>query len=265
MGQGTQRIDRPTIIGLALLLLPLTTMWHEIGGHVVACVVQGGHVATLGAFYVECNGLSRIPNVVVACAGVVMDALLSVIAFRLWRRARGDLARLVLWYIWVEKAFVAAGYLCFSGVSGAGDLGPGSDGGIGPLPMPLLWRGAELVIGVILYIFIVRGAIRALTAMLGDAAATKPARVAIAHLYYVTLGVVAVLIGLLNPVGLAITIMSAAASSFGGNAGYISIGYAVPSGDMLRPFMIDRHWLLIAAGALVSIVFALVLGPSVRF
>ena len=70
------------------------------------------------------------------------------------------------------KAFVAAGYFCFSGATGVGDLGPGASGGIGPLPLPYLWRAAELGVGIVAYVLLVRVAIRPLTTMLGDSAAT---------------------------------------------------------------------------------------------
>jgi hypothetical protein len=33
-----QSLDLPPVLGLGLLLMPLTTMWHEIGGHAVACI-----------------------------------------------------------------------------------------------------------------------------------------------------------------------------------------------------------------------------------
>ncbi len=87
----------------------------------------------------------------------------------------------------------------------------------------------------------------------------------IAHGYYATIGVAAVLVGLLNPIGIFITIMSAAASSFGGNAGMISVGFAVPGGPTTKPFVIRRNWAIVAAGALLLIGFALVLGPSEHF
>jgi hypothetical protein len=265
MADETQRVDLGTIIGLGMVLMPMLTMWHEIGGHAVACAVQGGHIKTIGAFYVDCDGLARVPNVLVACAGVFVDSILALVAFALWRRARGDLARLTLWLVWVTKAFVAAGYLCFSGATGVGDLGPGVGGGIGPLPLPYLWRAAELGVGIVAYVILVRAAISTLTAMLGDAAATGPARRVIAHGYYATIGVAAVLVGLLNPIGIFITIMSAAASSFGGNAGMISIGFAVPGGPTTKPFVIRPNWAIIAVGAVVLVGFGLILGPSEHF
>jgi hypothetical protein len=265
MADEAQQLDLSTIIGLGLLLMPALTMWHEIGGHAAACAVQGGHVATIGAFYVDCEGLSGAARVLVSASGVIVDTVLALVAFALWRRATGDMARLTLWLIWVTKAFVAAGYFCFSGATGVGDLGPGVSGGIGPLPSPYLWRATEFVVGVAAYALLVRAAIRTLTAMLGDAAATGPARRVIAHGYYATIGVAAVLVGLLNPIGLFITIMSAAASSFGGNAGMISIGFAVPRGSTTKAFVIARRWVIIAAGVAVFVGFAWVFGPSRHF
>jgi hypothetical protein len=265
MANETQRVDLVTIVGLGMLLMPVLTMWHEIGGHAAACAVQGGHVATIGAFYVACEGLSGVARLLVSCAGVMVDTILALVAFALWRRARGDLARLTLWLIWVTKAFVAAGYFCFSGATGVGDLGPGAGGGIGPLPLPYLWRIAELAIGVVTYVLLVRAAIRTLTAMLGDSAMTGTTRRVIAHGYYATIGVAAVLVGLLNPIGIFITIMSAAASSFGGNAGMVSVGFAVPGGPTTKPFVIRRNWAIVAIGAVVLAGFAWVLGPSEHF
>ncbi len=265
MTDESQHVNSATIVGLGLLLMPMLTMWHEVAGHAATCAVQGGHVTTLGAFYVNCEGWSGMPRLLVSVAGVMVDSVLAVVVFGLWRRARGDMARLTLWLVWVTEAFVAAGYFCFSGVTGVGDLGPGVGGGIGLLPLPYLWRAVELAAGIAAYLLLVRAAIRALTAMLGDAAATGPARRVIAHGYYATIGVAAVLVGLLNPIGILITIMSAAASSFGGNAGMISIGFAVPRGSATKPFVIGRSWAIIAVGVVVFVGFAFALGPSRQF
>lgn len=257
-----QRVDWLTMAGWGMLLMPLLTMWHEIGGHAAACVLQGGNTAAVGAFYVQCEGLSRWPDALVAVAGVLVNMALSLVAVLLWRRARSDHARLVLWLVWVAEAFVAAGYLCFSGITGAGDLGTAPAGSLYWLPMPLAWRMGEIVVGIFSYSLVVRAGIRALSAMLGTGAETRPARRRIAHPFYLASGLGAVLVGLLNPVGLFITIMSAAASSFGGLAGFISIGYAARGLDAPRVFIIQRNWMVIAVGALTLLIFAAVLGPK---
>ena len=259
------RIDPVTIIGLGLILLPVLTMWHEIGGHAATCIALGGKVTTIGAFYVECDIMGTIGKRLVACAGISVDTILSLAAWQLWLRARGDLARLVLFYVMIGKGFVAAGYFLFSGFSGFGDLGTTAGNGLEGLSHAWLWRVGFIAVGGFVYFRLVMAAISALNAMLGDTAETKVARRRIAHLFYATLGFDAVLVGLLNPVGVVITIMSAAASSFGGNAGFISIGYAVPSGSNARSFTIARSWAIFALGVAISAGFAVVLGPSARF
>lgn len=265
MNDGRAQVNLLTVVGLGLLLMPLTTMWHEIGGHAAACVAQGGRASAVGAFYVDCTGLTRGATIIVATAGVAVDTIAALIAFQLWRRARGDLARLVLWLVWVDKAMVAAGYFLFSGVTGLGDLGPGKGGGIGPLPTPLLWRAGEALLGGAAYFLITRAAIRTLTAMLGDAPSTRTARRRIAHGYYAAAGIASVLVGLLNPVGLFITLASAAAASFGGLAGLISVGFAVPHGADERRFEIRRSWPIVIAGLVVAVLFAAVFGPTVSW
>lgn len=265
-GERRPRADLATVAGLALLLMPLTTMWHEIGGHALACAVQGGRLDAIGAFYVDCQGLAGWPKRIVALGGASMDAIAAGAAYLLWRRARGDLARLVLWYIWVTKAFVAAGYIGFSGVSGFGDLAPGrgAGGGLGAVPYPGLFRAAEVVVGIALYAVLVRAAIASLAAMIGRGPATRQARRRIAHGYYLVGGSVAVLIGLVNPLGLVITLMSAAAATFGGLAGFISIGFAEGRGDEPLAFAVHRRPGLIAAGVAAAVAFAAILGPTLH-
>ena len=71
--------------------------------------------------------------------------------------------------------------------------------------------------------------------------------------------------GLLNPIGLLVTIMSAAASSFGGLAGFISIGYAGKADGNARSFVVARNLGIMLAGATVLVAFAVILGPSRHF
>ena len=260
-----QKVDLLTVVGWGMFLFPLLTMWHEIGGHAALCVVQGGRVTTIGAFYVDCAGLTGIPNIVVAIAGVFVNAVLAVIVYRLWCGSRTDQVRLVLWLVWVTEAFVAAGYFCFSGVTGFGDLGTGAGGSLQTLPVPLVIRGAEILIGVYAYISLVRVAIRSLNVMLGTGPDTRTSRRRIAHGYYATAGIGAVLVGLLNPVGVVITIMSAAASSFGGLAGFISIGFAQSREGSAIPFVVNRNWIVLSLGVIVLLSFSVVLGPSRHF
>ena len=260
-----QRVDWLTVAGLGALLMPLLTMWHEIGGHAAACAALGGRVSTIGAFYVECDGLFSAGNIIVACAGIFMNAVLSVAAYAVWLRTTGDMPRLALWFIWVSEAFVASGYFLFSGVSGYGDLGIGKGGSLSAFDLAWPIQLIEIAIGAASYILLVRTAIRALNAMVGEGPETRRARRLIAHVYYASVGIAALVVGLFNPVGIVITIMSAAASSFGGLAGFISIGYAVGAEGDAKPILIRRNLAVIAAGFIVLVTFGIILGPSLHF
>ena len=260
-----QKIDLPTIGGIALLLMPLLTMAHEIGGHAAACAATGGRVTELGAFYVNCDNAGETGRRIVALAGMGMDAALGAIAFAVWRGLKGDLARLIGWYCWLSLGFSAAGYFLFSGVMGIGDLAPSGQDGIGPLPPPGLWRAAFAIGGGAAYFLLVRAGIRTLGAMIGQGIDTAPARRRIAHGFYFVLCLAAVAASLPNPVGLFITLASATAASFGGKAGMISIGFSAREGAGGKDFTIARNNGLIAAGVAAALAFALVLGPTLHF
>lgn len=251
--------------GLGALFMPLLTMWHEVVGHAATCAVLGGHVTTIGAFYVECDGLLGTGNMLVAGAGVFMNAVLATVTYFLWQRMRSDTARITLWLIWVSEAFVASGYFLFSGVTGYGDLGIGTGGSFSTFGLTWPVQIMEVAIGGASYILLVRAAIRTLNMMIGRGPETRRIRRVIAHVYYGSVGAAAVVVGLFNPVGIVVTIMSAAASSFGGLAGFISVGYAVGSEGEAKPIVLHRNLAVIGAGVLVLTAFGLVLGPSLHF
>lgn len=258
------RVNRWTVVGWACLLLPLLTMWHEIGGHAATCLALGGQVTVLGAFYVHCEALAGARMVAVALAGVTANLLLAALAYLGWRRAMRDQARLALWYVWAGQLMVASGYLLFSGASGYGDLGVGRGGVLADYGLGFGFRAAELAVGAGAYFLAMRAAGRGLSAMIGTGSSTVASRRRIALGYYLAVGAGAVLIGLLNPVGWTVLLLSAAASSFGGLAGLISIGFAEPAGDAAAPFSVARNRPLVACGVVALLTFALVLGPSLR-
>lgn len=258
----TPRVDPWTLAGLALLLLPLLTMAHELAGHALICVATGHLPSELGAYYVECPGTGPWARRVVAMAGTGVDVLLATLAFVGWRRVCRPLPRLALWTVFTVKGMVAAGYWMFSGVSNLGDWGPAAGGGIGPLPWPWLWRAIMFAVGLAVYIAVVRRSIRMMATMLGGGETARRTQWRIAMTTYMIGGVSAVLVSLFNPLGIAITLMSAVASSFGGTAGLFNVAYAKSCDEPPRDFVIDRHYAIVVAGVLVTAAFAAVLGPT---
>jgi len=257
------RVDAWTLVGLALLLLPLLTMAHELLGHAVTCVATGHHPSELGAYYVECPDTQGWSGRIVAMAGTCVDVVLAVLAYVAWRRLRQPLPRLVAWMVFAVKGMVAAGYWMFSGVTNLGDWGPAVGGGLGPLPWPWLWRVGLFVVGLVAYIQVVRAAIRMLGVMLGGGDQAARVKRQIAMTVYVVGGVSALLVSLVNPHGMVITLTSAVAASFGGTAGLFNVAYCRRPDLPARHFDIGRHPVLIALGVLVTVAFAATLGPTI--
>lgn len=115
----------------------------------------------------------------------------------------------------------------------------------------------EVVLGGLLYWRLVLSGMRSLSSMIGTGQQTVRARRTIAHVYYLVLGLAALAVGILNPVGLFVTLASAAASSFGGQAGMISIGFVPGREDAPHSYEVGRNWLLLALGVATTAAFAL--------
>lgn len=258
----TPRVDPWTLTGLVLLLLPLLTMAHEVAGHALTCVATGHVPVEIGAYYVECPGTDSWARRLVAMAGTGMDVVLTVVALIGWYRVRRPLFRLVLWMVFTVKGMVAAGYWMFSGVSNLGDWGPALGGGIGPLPWPWLWRAVLFAVGLCVYIAVTRQAIGMLAAMLGGGQTAWRVQRRIAMTIYLVGGVSALLVSLVNPLGIVITLISAVASSFGGTAGLFNVAYARQRDEPAQGFVIGRHNVIVVAGVLMTVAFAAVLGPT---
>ncbi|HET6433794.1 hypothetical protein [Dyella sp.] len=255
-------VDIGTLVGLALLLLPLLTMAHELLGHAVVCVATGHQPSELGAYYIECPGTQGWSTRWVAMAGTCVDVVLAALAYMFWRRATRPLPRVVAWIVFAVKGMVAAGYWMFSGATNLGDWGPDAGGGVGPLPWPWLWRAGLFVIGLVAYVGVVRVAIRMLGAMLGGGDHAARVKRQIAMTVYVVGGASALLVGLFNPHGLVITLTSAVAASFGGTAGLFNVAYSRRPDLPAQPFVIERRPALLVLGVLVTAAFAAVLGPT---
>ncbi|MFC5440537.1 hypothetical protein [Rhodanobacter ginsenosidimutans] len=256
-------VDAWTLVGLALLLLPLLTMAHELLGHAVTCVATGHQPSELGAYYIECPGTQGWDHRLVAMAGTCVDVVLAALAYLAWRRLRGPLPRLVAWIVFTVKGMVAAGYWMFSGVTNLGDWGPDVGGGLAPLPWPWLWRVGLFVVGLVVYILIVRVAIRMLGVMLGGGEQAARTKRRIAMTVYVVGGVSALLVGLFNPHGMVITLTSAVAASFGGTAGLFNVAYSHRPDLPAQDFHMGRHPVLVVLGVLVTAAFAVALGPTI--
>lgn len=256
-------IDPVTVIALILILGPLMTMAHELGGHALTCIATGHHPTALGAYYVDCSADTGWSRRLVAMAGTGMDVVVALIAWVTWRHMRRPVTRLAAWTVMVFKAMTAAGYWCFSGIIGIGDWAPGENGGMGVMSYPWLWRGMLAVVGIGIYIAIVRAAMRSIDAMLGGGEVAQHVRKRTVLLLYIVNGAAAVVVGAFNPQGFWIILVSAIASSFGGTAGLFNVAFRDVQPGPAKAFHVKRSYALLAAGVIITLAFAYVLGPTI--
>ena len=258
-----QKIDKLTLVGLVLLLAPLLTVVHEVGGHGGACLATGGAIKEIGAHYMDCASADETSARLVSLAGAGLDVLVGGLAWFLWRATHNPLLRTALWMVAIDKLLLAAGYPLFSGVMNVGDFSVGANRSLGSLSPVWAWRAGFILLGLASYIAVVILAIRMLGEMLGGGVRVAPAQRRIALTLYVVSGVVTLLAAIPNPIG-AFIMFTSAAASFGGLAGLFNIAYRPLPACEPKAFLITRNWPLILAGVVATALFVALLGPSIH-
>jgi hypothetical protein len=262
------RADLPTLIAMAAIAGVLSTQIHEGLGHGGACVATGLPARAWGAFYFDC-GLGTGPSraaAIVEMAGSTMNLLLAALTALALRAtpARQQGLRFFLWLVAAVNAMVWAGYFLFSGISGIGDWGVGDSGVLQGSEHPLLWRVVMTVGGLAAYTLITALAMRSLTGLTGGDDQGKRLAHRLATASYLTIGVVAIAVGVFNPIGFFILLASAAASSFGGASG-LMWGQSWIRGGPAREFALGRSWGWIVAAIVIVGAETVVLGPTITF
>ena len=261
-------VDRATAAALAAVVGVLCTQLHEGLGHGGACLLTGLHPRAWGAFYFDCE-LGAHPTWagrIVEVAGSSVN-LLVAIAAALAMRTVGEHRHNLKFFLWLTatvNAMVWAGYFLFSGVTGLGDWGVGQSGVLQGVSNPVLWRIAMFAAGLALYILITGASMRALIAITGGDVKGQACARRLCTLSYLTIGTIAVVVGLLNPAGFFILIASAAASSFGGASG-LAWGQNMIKAGPARLFGMKRSPIVIAVAAALVLGEMAVLGPTIRF
>ena len=263
-----KRVDLPTVIAIAAIAGLAANQLHEAGGHGGACLALGRHVREWGAFYLDCDTHDAPPAVgrLVAAAGSTMNLITAIVAAAMKRATPSSMprARFFWWLLFAVSGFQWAGYYVFSGVSGIGDWG--QDGVFSGISGWGLWRVCLAVGGFLLYWAWAIVAMRRLVTLTGaDDPGRRLART-LCWTSYFTIGCVAFVIGLMNPVGLFILLASAVASSFGGPSALLWAPYYIrkaPSAGI--PLAITRSWGWIVVAAAIVLTEGLILGPGLHF
>lgn len=263
--------DRLTLIAISALAYIAAVGLHEHLGHTFACIMLGSHPLEIGAFYVNCDysGMSDLSIRLVALAGPVVSMLMGLAGFLILHRVppRTSTFYYFVWLLGSLGLMSATGYLLFSGMTGIGDFGTSRDGLFYQATPEWLWRAGLTMAGIVSYFLTIRIAVREIDQHIGGEGHLR-IRYArrLALISYLTGAVVSIAIGLLNPHGLIIVAISSAASSLGASSGLLWMMQLLNRNRQVSVpgLIIERSWWWILLGSIITIVYALVLGPTFR-
>lgn len=258
-------LDALTVGAIGILAYVLGNVLHEGAGHGGACLLVGAKPLVLSSVHFECSLDSRL----VMAGGTLVNLLAGALFFALGRCTGRSYPRLK-YFFWISMTvnlFTGTGYFLFSGIGGIGDWGDFIQG-LGP---QWLWRIGLTVFGAVTYLFAARISLLELRPLIGSNKEQRYRRaVRLSAIPYFAGGILMCIAGALNPKGMILILISAAASTFGGTSGlmwstnWLNRGTMIPYGPPAEPLPIHRSWPLIVAASAIAIAFIAVLGPSVR-
>ena len=259
-------IDVPTVIAIAALAYTTANLVHEGLGHGGAALLVGARPQMLNAIFFNYDeaGVSRAAQRVIQAAGSIANVLVGLPLLALSGRVRSTPWRYFLWLFAAVNLLTAFGYLIFSGIGNIGDWAHIIDG----MEKPFLLRAVMAVVGGVLYFVVApRLLMPALDPFLGRVAGVRERRARTLSLLPYCAGALAlILAGLLNPYGMVLVLISAAAASLGGTsllAWYPAIPRPPAEGTPEPPLGIPHSAAWIGAAAAVLLFFIFVLGPGI--
>ena len=256
--------DLLTVAAIAIVATVIANFIHEGFGHGGMCVVKGGRPLVLSTVHFECSADTRL----VAAGGTLANLIFGALSWVAMRAVKQSAPwRYFFWLLMTLNLFGVGGYFLFSGIGNIGDWAAVVAG----WPPAWAWRVGLATLGIVTYFFLfVPLSLRELRPFLGKDAKVRVRRARRLTLVpYVTGGVLSCAAGALNPVGPLLILISAAASSFGGNSGLAWMwtllhGSRIPSSEFQMP-KIERSRGWIIAAVVVAIGFIMGLGPGVSF
>lgn len=257
--------DALTIAGIAIIAYILASVLHEGVGHGGACLLAGGKVSVISTVHMECSAETRL----VMAGGTLMNVAAGALCFALGRvTARtSPCLRYLMWLSMTVNLFTAAGYFGFSGIGGFGDWASFIQG-LGP---QWAWRIGMTIFGAAAYVLVAWFSLLELRPLIGSDKEKRFAHaVRLSRMPYFAGGILACVAGSLNPQGMILVALSAAASTFGGTSGLLWMmnwlkGDRIPLGSEPEPMPIRRSWPWIVTAFVLALAFVVVLGPGVRF
>ena len=258
--------DAYTVASISILAYMLGNLLHEGTGHGGACVLSGAKPLVLSSVHFECSIDTRF----VMAGGTIANFIAAALFFFLGRLTtrRNPRWKYFCWIAMTINLFTATGYFLFSGIGSIGDWAAFIEG-LSPL---WAWRIGLTIVGAVAYFYAARLSLLELRPLIGsDPEDRFRHAIRLSRIPYFAGGIFMCIAGALNPRGMILILISAAASTFGGTSGliwdtiWLRSTRMVPYGPATEPLPIARSWTLIVATCVLGIAFISILGPSVEF
>jgi len=261
-------LDRLTIIAISALAYSLANIVHEGLGHGGACLLLGARATMFNAIFFNYDESTASDAVqrAISAAGSIVNVIvgLALVAVLRSRVALSPRWRYFLWLFCAVNLLTAFGYLLYSGIGGIGDWARVIKGA----RPAWVYRLVLAISGAVLYFVVApRLLMPLLDPFLGRDPEIRSTRArALSFVPYLTGAAALVVAGLLNPLGMRIVLISAAAASLGGTsllAWYPSVSRPPSSYAIEPPIGIERSVAWLVATAIVMAIFVFVLGPGI--
>ncbi len=255
------RADVWTVMAIAVIAYATAGILHEGIGHGGACLLTGGKPVLLTSLSFDCSEEGRR----VAAGGTTLNLLAGLVCWIGLRVvSRAPRLRYFLWLSMTVNLYQGGGYFLFSGIANIGDWAAIING----LEPAWLWRIGLSVVGAVSYSLFIWISLRELRPFLSQ---RQPERWQSGRRLMMTPyfagGVLSCVAGMLNPVGMILVAISAAAATFGGTSALAWTWQFLrrPAADHLVPVRISRSPAWIIAGGILAVLFVVVLGPGIKF
>ncbi len=259
--------DLTMVIAIAVIAYSLTAMLHEGIGHGGACVALGGRPLSLSScsFGYDDQTATVTGHRLIAIAGPLMNLFWGLSGWWLLslRRSWSLPTRYFLWLFGAINLFQVPGYMAYSGLSNFGDWAVVIAG----TKYTAILRLVLVMAGVFGYSRVIGASACRLSLfvdrrLVGWQSLTKRLTV----VPYVTGGILFCVAGSLNPDGMMVVAISAAAASLGGTSGLLSVTRALaklPPDDAILAWCLAKSWPWLAGALTATAIMIGVLGPSI--
>jgi hypothetical protein len=245
--------DKATIISMAVIASAAATLLHEGLGHGVTAWLRGDIPTEITS-----NHLSAVhEDPWVDAAGTLVNLLVGAISLIFSKTAgSGANLRYFWWILSALNLLPGAGYFMYSGIFGVGDW----QAVIRDLPHQVWLRVAMTILGLVLYVYVVRLLAIAVKPFCPVASLYND----VGRLPYYAAGLFSCAAGALDPLGLKLFFVATVAAAFGGSSGLMWADSFLPAKPDDEALAVKRQPAWWCAAVVLGVLYILFIGRGVK-